>query len=169
MRLPFIANPKILTAQTDGRKMEYNPDFLSRMSPGQRNFVLMHEMFHVILFHCKRRKGDPQLWNTATDIVVNDMLKRLTAYMRQANIPFESPDVGVFAAVQTGETVENVYDRLLAENGDRPANSRKVRLKRWAWEQNPAIIDAPDEERLAFPGDSAGRGAGRKEHHPAAR
>ena len=49
MRLPFIGNDTIGTAQTNGGKMEYNPEFLKRLTSGQRNFVLMHEVFHVII------------------------------------------------------------------------------------------------------------------------
>ena len=49
MRLPIVRNDAISTARTDGRSIEYNGKFLSGMSVGQRNFIIMHEVFHVLL------------------------------------------------------------------------------------------------------------------------
>lgn len=46
MHLVFVEDKRVPTAATDGKTIWYNPDFLSRMKPGERNFVLMHEVFH---------------------------------------------------------------------------------------------------------------------------
>ncbi len=46
-------------------------------------FVLLHEINHVILFHsprCKHR--DPDVWNIATDFVINNLLKGLSREAR---------------------------------------------------------------------------------------
>lgn len=48
-RVPFISDDIIPTAQTNGLQVRYNPDFLGKMRAGQQNFVLMHELFHILL------------------------------------------------------------------------------------------------------------------------
>ena len=115
MRLPIISNPRIPTAQTNGRRIEYNPKFLAKMNTGQRTFVVMHEVFHVLLFHCERKNERlPQVWNVAADMMVNSMLMNLYTDMRRVSIEFERPSDGIFLAyLNPSETVENLYAKLL--------------------------------------------------------
>ena len=156
MRLPFVENKKIPTAQTNGGKIEYNPAFFADMSPGQRNFVLMHEVFHVILFHCKRNKErNPQYWNTAADMVVNSMLMNLMGSMRSANIDFEKPNTGIFADVLAGDTVENLYEKVLADNQKQPKFSKKVLIKTRPWQKSLEEVDAPNDIVIAETEDDA--------------
>ena len=94
VHLTFVEDKRILTAATDGKTIFYNSLFLSGLSAGERNFVLMHEFFHVILRHGIRNadgKRDKDIWNTACDIIVNRMLLRLQSNMRTVGIPFEKP------------------------------------------------------------------------------
>ena len=145
MRLPIVENRNIATACTNGGKIMYNPDFLAGMGSGQRNFVLMHEIFHVMLLHCKRSSNkNPALWNTAADMVVNNMLiNGLAQSMRAVNIPFQKPNEGIFAYVSPGDTVENVYQKLLSDNKDRGKNPRKVLVRRSMWDSTGAEVTPP--------------------------
>ena len=148
MRLPFIENTHIPTAQTNGGKIEYNPNFLSSQTRGQRNFILMHEVFHVLLFHCKRHgERNHRLWNTAADMIVNRMLLDLMNNMKEASIPFERPVDGIFANIGIGETVENLYEMLLVYNKKMGKNSKKVlvQLNSLWGNQNLVEIKAPDD------------------------
>ena len=54
LRVPIIANRKVRTACTNGRVIEYSPLFFMRLSPAERNFVIMHEVMHIILRHYVR-------------------------------------------------------------------------------------------------------------------
>ena len=122
MRLPFVKDETIETACTNGREIRYNPGFFERMSEGQRNFVLMHEVFHVLLFHCKRNVNrDPELWNVAADIIVNDILFKLERNMRDNGIPFESPRDGIFGNPGEHDTVETIYEELVRSRADSKA------------------------------------------------
>ena len=77
MRLPVIEDDDIPTACTNGLRILYSPVFFSGLTQGQRNYVLMHEVLHVLLFHCTRRgPRRPDLWNIACDHMVNAMLDR---------------------------------------------------------------------------------------------
>ena len=148
MRLPFVENVQIPTARTNGGQIEYNPRFLSSQKRGQRNFIIMHEVFHVLLFHCKRfGERNPRIWNTAADMIVNSMLMNLMNNMREASIPFERPVEGIFANAGIGETVENLYEMLLADNKRMNTNSKKVmvRLNNSWRNKDPVEMDAPND------------------------
>lgn len=132
MHLTFVADKKIQTAATDGKTIWYNPNFLSELQPGERNFVLMHEVFHVLLRHGVRNadgKRDKDIWNAACDIIVNDMLVKLQWNMRSADIPFLKPKVGIFASISSGETAENLYAKIIADNVQRPQAGLKLKIR----------------------------------------
>lgn len=66
------------TACTNGKRVKYNPEFMERLSEDERTFTLAHEAMHIAFNHIPRRKNgerDPQIWNTATDAVINQMLE----------------------------------------------------------------------------------------------
>lgn len=60
----------------------FNPYFMMEVLPerGQRVFVVMHEIMHLIHDHtvrCKEQSLDPQLWNIACDYYINMQLHKL--------------------------------------------------------------------------------------------
>lgn len=71
-----VRDYRVSTAQTDGTRIFFDIDFYSRLSKGEREFVIAHEVWHNIFLHFLRRQGrDPNLWNVATDCEINHMLK----------------------------------------------------------------------------------------------
>jgi predicted metal-dependent peptidase len=156
MHLVFVEDKRIPTAATDGKTIWYNADFLSGMKPGERNFVLMHEFFHVLLRHGLRnadRKRDKDIWNIACDIIVNNMLMKLYAPMSRASIPFQSPSVGIFANINSDETAENLYAKIKADNADKNKYTRKLKIRKGytgngTYEQNIKEIEIPSDLRI---------------------
>ena len=73
LRMKYSLDEHCETAYTDGERIAFNPDFMDSLDDGELDFVLMHEVMHVVLDHCGRTKDDydPQLFNIACDIVVN--------------------------------------------------------------------------------------------------
>lgn len=130
-KLSIVENPAISTAATDGLRIMYNERFMKSLNVGERNFVFMHEVFHVLLMHTSRRKGrDSQLWNIAADIMVNDMLlRKLASQMNKAGVPFKAPKHGVFADVLYSETVEAVYDKLAQDNAESEQDRKKIKIR----------------------------------------
>lgn len=60
------------TAATDGRRIFFGPGFLEELSDAELDFVMMHEILHVVLQHCLRQGDrDNERFNIACDIVVN--------------------------------------------------------------------------------------------------
>ncbi len=72
MHMRFALNETIGTAATDGMHIYFAPSFLDDLSDSELDFVLMHEIMHVVLKHCLRGEHfDKENFNIACDIVVN--------------------------------------------------------------------------------------------------
>lgn len=64
------------TANNDGI-LFYNPVYLSGLSPDEQIFAFAHELCHIAFGHTDRSSDkDPEIWRTATDAVINQLLKR---------------------------------------------------------------------------------------------
>lgn len=61
-------------------RMVYSPTLMDRLNDDEVTFVLMHEMFHVLLRHHARfeaiEAGDVRLWNYAIDMPINHNLSK---------------------------------------------------------------------------------------------
>ena len=105
----------IPTLCTDGKDIYYNPDFLNGLSFNEQLFVLAHEICHICSHHIERSKDkNPNLWNIATDAVINMLLKEdgLTMPKNVVNIP----DAINYSA-------EEYYEKLLKEQEQNQAEN----------------------------------------------
>lgn len=76
MGTPLIENNTIPTAATDGKKIYYNAAFIDGLSVELVQFVLAHELGHMMYEHVYRRGArNPELFNIAGDHVINLLLK----------------------------------------------------------------------------------------------
>lgn len=74
--MEFKWMPEIPTAQTNGRYVGWNPEFFMGLPPETRATVLVHELWHPAYLHGLRRGGrDPQIWNQACDVRINNDLE----------------------------------------------------------------------------------------------
>ncbi len=73
LQMKYSLDETCETAYTDGSRIAFCPDFLDSLEDSELDFVLMHEVLHVVLEHCRRTKKKfiPELFNIACDIVVN--------------------------------------------------------------------------------------------------
>ena len=72
MHMRFSLDEEVETACTDGERISFGPAFLDSLSDSELDFILMHEIMHVVLQHCLRYENyDAELFNIACDIVVN--------------------------------------------------------------------------------------------------
>lgn len=63
------------TAYTDGERIAFSPTFLEELSDNELDFVMMHEILHVVLQHCLRGEDkDNERYNIAADIVINSTI-----------------------------------------------------------------------------------------------
>lgn len=85
MRSPFFAtlalfarlrlSHEIESAATDGRTVFVNPDHFELLDAPEQDRLILHCVLHAALLHVTRRsERDPEIWNTACDIVVNGII-----------------------------------------------------------------------------------------------
>lgn len=77
MHMEFALDEECSTAYTDGRAICFSPAFLDEISDSELDFIMMHEILHVVLQHCFRQKDrNSDIFNIACDIVVNSTILR---------------------------------------------------------------------------------------------
>ena len=75
MHTKFKVEEECETAYTDGDYIVFGYYFLEELSDEELDFVMMHEILHIVLRHCNRfGKKDDNLFNIACDIVVNSII-----------------------------------------------------------------------------------------------
>lgn len=113
MRLPVVWTDKVPTAAVDGRKMYFNPEFVTGLSDDELVFLVAHECMHLMLNHCTRRGNrDPKRWNYAGDYLGNELLVR--------DGIGTMPNGGLFDSTLTQNgtlTTEQIYDLLPEDIG----------------------------------------------------
>lgn len=77
-RLRIVAADDWLpTAAVDGRNLYFNTQFFSAMNNKEIEFVIAHEILHMVYDHLERREDrNPMLYNIAADYKVNNTLVR---------------------------------------------------------------------------------------------
>lgn len=104
------------TAGTNGQIIYYNPDYLNCLSKEEQTFVFTHEVCHIAFNHILRSEGkDVNLWNIATDGVINQFLKRDGLKM---------PEGGVDIADALNYDAEQLYEKLLQEKQQNQENQQ---------------------------------------------
>ena len=107
----YKENKDIPTAGTDGETIYYNPEYLEGLSVEEQTFIFSHEVCHIAFNHILRSEGkNPELWNIATDGVINQFLKRDGLKMASG---------GVDMAEAINYDAEQLYEKLLQEKQQR--------------------------------------------------
>ena len=126
MHMRFAIDEEVETACTDGERIIFGTSFLDDLSDPELDFVMMHEILHVVLHHVTRGKDhDSEAFNIACDIVVNSNIllswgmdnKRITLkkYGEAMNLAPDGKNGYEY-------TAEEVYDMLPASM-KKPNNS----------------------------------------------
>jgi len=107
------ADEFIPTAAVDGRNLYFNTQFFNAMDNKEIEFVIAHEILHMVFDHLTRREDrNPYLYNVACDYIVNNMLVR-------DRIGTKPKLVECFQDFKyDGWTSEEVYDELF-ENAEK--------------------------------------------------
>ena len=122
MHMKFALDEECETAATDGVRIFFNPDFLDSISDSELDFILMHEILHVVLQHCSRRGDrDSEQFNIACDIVVNSNILK-SCGMDENEITLEEYGGSMHLAPDGKEgyeyTAEQVYEMLSERDPD---------------------------------------------------
>ena len=127
--LNTVADDNIGTAATDGHTVYYSPKFFAPLSDDEKTFIYAHEVMHVAFNHILRSKGKKQrLWNTATDAVINQILK---------NEELPMVDGGVDMAEAVNKSAEEMYEKLLKEQEEKKQENKQQKQGNDYSEQQP--------------------------------
>jgi len=169
----FIENEDIRSSATDGRNILYNPGYFASLSDEEKLFVLAHEVCHIAFDHVFRSAGkDPDLWDLATDAVVN-------AYLESDGLPLAGGAVDMPEALDYD--AESFYLLLASDltkekdNTDSPESEAPDTKKDMMFQKSPGGSRAKGEgsseknrdKSGQMPGNSSGegkRGAGHDSH-----
>ena len=131
------------TAATDGLKFYYNSRFIMMLKPKEVEFLVGHEVLHVVYDHMDRRgTRDPQIWNIADDYAVNADLKRHKVGQFITTVPC------LYEQKSDGKPAEEIYDDLMK-------NVQKININ--------DLIDQMIDDHMESGQDSDGDGDGDQE------
>lgn len=96
------------TAATDGLKFYYNSRFIMLLKPKEVEFLVAHEILHVVYDHMSRRgTRDHTLFNVANDYAVNADLKRHKVGQFITSVPC------LYESKYDRMSSEEIYDDLI--------------------------------------------------------
>ena len=110
--IEFKGNLKYHTAATDGKNIYVDPNYFASLSENDRLFTIAHEIMHIKFMHMFRLKDksgvkrDPELWNIATDAIINANLERDGFTIKEGYV--NMPEALDYSA-------EEFYQKLLQE------------------------------------------------------
>ena len=106
----LAADDWLPTAAVDGRNLYFNTQFFNAMDNKEIEFVVAHEILHMVFDHLGRREErNPMLYNIAADYIVNNTLVR-------DRIGAKPKIVDCFQDFKyEGWTSEEVYEELFKE------------------------------------------------------
>lgn len=121
----------IPTACTDGKGMWWNPEWFLSLPKATRVTVLIHEVWHPARLHGVRMgTRDPETWNWACDIVINNALD-------YAGYSFEGTQPWLDHKYD-GMSEEQIYDILIKDCAEAP--------KGGSWGEGTGDLRVNDEE-----------------------
>ncbi|MEY3090922.1 MAG: hypothetical protein RL113_1238 [Pseudomonadota bacterium] len=105
--LALKENNALLTFVSHEEEIEYNSEYLERLSVDEVEFVIANGAMHSVLKHQERALGRTKwLWQTATDYVINNML---------VQNGMQPPEYANYEPKFQGMYAEEVYEILRSE------------------------------------------------------
>jgi len=118
---------KYHTAATDGKNIYVDPNYFASLSENDRLFIIAHEIMHIKFMHMLRLKDksgnmrDLDVWNIATDAIINANLERDGFTIKEGYV--NKPEALNYSA-------EEFYQILLKEKQKEQQNGQRKRT-RW--------------------------------------
>lgn len=127
LHMRYAVDEAVETACTDGVRIIFGVEFLEGLTDDELDFVMMHEILHVVLQHCLRQgERDPELFNIACDTVVNSNIL-LENKMDERAITVARYGVSMHLTPDGKEghlyTAEEVYEMLISRQKGRQSAS----------------------------------------------
>lgn len=108
-----VRDKRCMTACTDSKTIYFSCDFYSKLNDQERKFVLAHEIWHSLtLTFARRQSRDPDLFNVASDMEINNILVGDGAESGGFAPP---PDLMYPPPKLRGKSAETIYEWLLKQ------------------------------------------------------
>ena len=108
-----VRDRRCRTACTDSKTIYFDMDFYSKLNDQERKFVLAHEIWHSLtLTFARRQSRDPDLFNVASDMEINNILVGDGAESGGFAPP---PDLMYPPPKLRGKSAETIYEWLLKQ------------------------------------------------------
>lgn len=129
MHMKYGIDEDAPTAYTDGERIVFGPEFLESLSDSELDFIMMHEIMHVVLQHCMRGKDFDQQerFNIACDIVVNSNIL-LENNMDVSSINIQGAGVSMHLAPDGSEGYEHTAEKVYEMLPDMPKRGQSMPL-----------------------------------------
>ena len=124
--IEFKENLPYHTAATDGKNVYVDPNYFESLSENERIFIIAHEIMHIKFMHMFRlkdkdgKKRDPDLWNIATDAIINANLERDGFTIKEGYV--NMPEALNYSA-------EEFYQKLLEEKEKKQNEQQNGKVK----------------------------------------
>ncbi len=112
-RIVFVPTLTMPTAAVDLRgNIYFNPNFAARKKDSELQFVIAHELMHLLMLHHDRRGlREPLRWNIANDMIINLTLKKVSEAIGAGT--FTVPSDAILAEdSQADLTSEQLYHEI---------------------------------------------------------
>lgn len=100
-----------ITVKEHGITLMYNPEYFRNLSMEEARYAFQHEVFHVALHHCTRRRpsdpGEMAIFNLACDLAVNSLIQENSGVKAPEGILHPSK-----LKIEVGLSVEQYMDIL---------------------------------------------------------
>jgi len=141
--IEYKKNLKYHTAATDGKNIYFDPDYFANLSENDRLFLSAHELMHIKFNHIFRligkngQKRDLDIWNDATDAIINANLERDGFKIKTGYI--NCPEALNYSA-------EEFYQILLQEKKNQQQNNQNVQNDKAGNQEKLDNNDNPKQE-----------------------
>lgn len=138
--IEYKTNLKYHTAAADGKNIFFDPNYLASLSEDDRLFLIAHEIMHNKFKHMLRlldkngNKKDLDVWNEATDAIINANLERDGFTIKKGYV--NRPEALHY-------TAEEFYEMLLKEKQNKQ-NNQESNSKHDSNENNDQTSDVTD-------------------------
>lgn len=139
-KIEYRTDLKYHTAATDGKNVYLDPDYFASLNEEERLFILAHELMHKKFLHHKRLKiggvkRDMDVWNEATDAIINANLQRDGFKIKEGYV--NRPEALYYSADEFYEILlkEKQEQDNQKENQDRGENVSSTGSDHSLWEE----------------------------------
>jgi predicted metal-dependent peptidase len=135
-RLELVVNDDIESFKSDGIKLQYNSDYIQKLSVDEIEFMFANGAMHASLAHEMRKNNrSGWLWQMATDMAINDMLVQNGLSL---------PDGAQYRKRFEGMYAEEIYAELKDDMIHDDIDSKLNELK------EPSLSDSTEQAQQLF-------------------